>query len=90
MTRFQVGFKESLLLSEGVPSVPSPAPTELPAEEILSHMARAEGALRTHLWCPPGGPESSAEVIVTHGNLIRYLICSQLIISATKTHFLLA
>eukprot|EP00435_Cladocopium_sp_Y103_P027657 s1825_g6.t2 len=77
----KVVLKESPLLAEGVPLVPSPAPEvlrELPAEALVGDMSRAEGALRTHLWRPAGGPESSAEVIVAHGNVIRYVICRAL------------
>ncbi|CAL1132693.1 unnamed protein product [Cladocopium goreaui] len=77
----KVALKESPLLAEGVPLVPSPAPEvlrELPAEALVGDMSRAEGALRTHLWRPAGGPESSAEVIVAHGNVIRYVICRAL------------
>lgn len=77
----KVALKESPLLAEGVPLVPSPAPEvlrELPAEALVGDMSRAESALRTHLWRPAGGPESSAEVIVAHGNVIRYVICRAL------------
>jgi len=79
-------LKESSLLGEGIPLVPSPAPEalqQLPAEALIGDMSRAEGALRTHLWRPRGGPESSVEVIVAHGNVIRYLICRALQLNPT-------
>eukprot|EP00930_Biecheleria_cincta_P085330 TRINITY_DN74723_c0_g1_i1.p1 TRINITY_DN74723_c0_g1~~TRINITY_DN74723_c0_g1_i1.p1 ORF type:complete len:314 (-),score=58.32 TRINITY_DN74723_c0_g1_i1:59-1000(-) len=72
--------KESPLLREGIPLVPSPSPEgleSLPEEELFCDAARAEGALRAHLWRPTGQqPEkTSVEVVVGHGNMIRYLVC---------------
>jgi len=74
---------ESPLLEEGFPIVPSPSPAGLdpiPEDELMRDMARAEGAFRTHVW-PPSGEEkdsSTVEVVVGHGNLIRYLVCRAL------------
>lgn len=74
---------ESPMLEEGIPIVPSPSPaalTAVPEDELMQSMARAEGAFRTHVW-PPSGEESEAisvEVVVAHGNLIRYLVCRAL------------
>eukprot|EP00439_Symbiodinium_sp_Y106_P079884 s7_g18.t1 len=80
----KVRTKESPLLAEGIPVVPSPAPEqlqEIPHEVLASDGARAEGALRTHVWRPAGGPDASAEVVIGHGNLIRYLVCRALQLS---------
>ncbi|CAJ1375093.1 unnamed protein product [Effrenium voratum] len=73
--------KESDLLVEGVPMVPDPAPEQLqqlPKDVLFKDMVRAEGALRTHLWRPAGGPESTAEIVVGHGNQMRYVLCRAL------------
>ncbi|CAK9075691.1 unnamed protein product [Durusdinium trenchii] len=62
----KVKMKESSLLAEDVPMVPSPAPEallQLSPEAVLNDLARAEGALRTHLWRPTGGPHSSVEAV---------------------------
>mmetsp|Transcript_59238 Transcript_59238/g.183988 ORF Transcript_59238/g.183988 Transcript_59238/m.183988 type:complete len:110 (-) Transcript_59238:19-348(-) len=45
-----------------------------------SPQERAEGALRALLWRPSGSrpDEASVEIVVSHGNLIRYLVCRAL------------
>ncbi|CAE7205318.1 pgam5 [Symbiodinium pilosum] len=80
----KVRTKESPLLAEGIPMVPSPAPEQLetiPAEILANDGARAEGALRTHVWQPSGGVDTTAEVVVGHGNSIRYMLCRALQLS---------
>lgn len=75
---------ETALLDEGLPLVPSPAPPGLAAsageDEMLADLTRAEAALCGLVWRPTGEDRDrgSVEVIVTHGNVIRYLTCRAL------------
>eukprot|EP00927_Polykrikos_kofoidii_P079895 TRINITY_DN76731_c0_g1_i1.p1 TRINITY_DN76731_c0_g1~~TRINITY_DN76731_c0_g1_i1.p1 ORF type:complete len:387 (-),score=62.51 TRINITY_DN76731_c0_g1_i1:140-1300(-) len=72
------------LLAEGLPVLPSPASSGVVEafEEANAdaELARAEGAFRAHIWQPTGElPERvNVEVIVSHGNLLRYLTCRSL------------
>jgi len=75
--------KESALLAEGMPAMPSPVPAalgEVSAEELRYDSARAEGAFRAHFWRPTGEEPDKVgiEVIVSHGNILRYLVCRAL------------
>lgn len=70
----------SQLLSEGVPRIPSPAPAALLAAdegEVFRDLTRAESALRAHVWTPLGAEDDTVnvDVIVGHGNMMRYLVC---------------
>lgn len=72
--------RESALFAEGLPTIPSPRPAALGVvsdEELLCDSSRAEGAFRALMWRPTGEcPEkASVEVVVGHGNVIRYLTC---------------
>lgn len=73
----------SELLAEGVPFVPSPAPLALAAlgeEELRPAALRAEDAFRAHVWRPSGErrEQVSVEVVVGHGNSLRYILCRAL------------
>lgn len=79
----EISLIESALLEEGVPIVPSPSPpslTSVPDEEVMQDTVRAEAAFRTHVWPPSGEDQSvsSAEVVIGHGNFIRYFVCRAL------------
>lgn len=79
----EISLIESVLLEEGVPIIPSPSPTSLasvPEEEVMQDTLRAEAAFRTHVWPPSGEDQgvSSAEVVIGHGNFIRYFVCRAL------------
>jgi len=77
---------ESGLFAEAVPGLPSPAPEalkEVPAAELEADAARAEAAFRALVWSPKLTSKeqvglTSVEVVVGHGNLIRYLACRAL------------
>lgn len=77
---------ESALLAEGVPTIPSPSPealSDLPPEDVALDGARAEGAFSAHVWTPTGehADRNTVEVVVGHGNVIRYLVCRALQLS---------
>lgn len=71
------------LLDEGIPVLPSPAPAALEgleASELAADLSRAEGALRAFTWRPSAEQPDQlrVEVLVGHGNVLRYLICRAL------------
>lgn len=77
---------ESQLLAEGIPTRPSPAPAALgdvSEAELKADGVRAEEAFRALIWRPQGKGEeqqglATVEVVVGHGNVIRYLLCRAL------------
>jgi len=77
---------ESALLKEGIPVLPSPAPQGFiesisgDEAELALDATRAEGAFRAHVWRPTGEEPSraSADVVVGHGNMLRYIACRAL------------
>lgn len=76
---------ESELLAEGMPVLPSPSSLrkeDIEEKELQTDAARADGAFRAHIWRPSGGDDgegkTTVEVVVGHGNVIRYLICRAL------------
>jgi len=74
---------ESALLAEGVPILPSPMPVALVGMddgEVALNAVIAEGAFLAFVW-PPTGQDHDREivdVVVAHGNIIRYLVCRAL------------
>lgn len=71
---------ESALLAEGLPVLPSPLPValgEVSDDELMLDASRAEGAFRALMWRPTGArPQRvTVDVVVSHGNLVRYLVC---------------
>lgn len=74
------------LLEEGVPLVPDPVPAHFhapPEAELAEELARAEEAFYTLIWRPTGEEPGriTTEVVVSHGNIIRYLVCRALQLS---------
>jgi len=71
---------ESSQLAEGIPLIPSPAPRELVEKSAEAEPERMEAAFHAHMWLPTGEIQDlvSAEVVVTHGNVIRYFLCRAL------------
>eukprot|EP00929_Paragymnodinium_shiwhaense_P067974 TRINITY_DN34169_c0_g1_i1.p1 TRINITY_DN34169_c0_g1~~TRINITY_DN34169_c0_g1_i1.p1 ORF type:complete len:351 (+),score=43.54 TRINITY_DN34169_c0_g1_i1:53-1105(+) len=81
----KVSLRETALLNEGMAIVPSPLPASGPPEVSEKDQARFEAALKAHAWRPTGeAPERvCADVVVSHGNIIRYLTCRSLQLPAS-------
>eukprot|EP00123_Amoebidium_parasiticum_P014087 comp22321_c0_seq1/m.33167 comp22321_c0_seq1/g.33167 ORF comp22321_c0_seq1/g.33167 comp22321_c0_seq1/m.33167 type:complete len:276 (-) comp22321_c0_seq1:357-1184(-) len=69
------------LSEEGFPIAPVPPSmvTDISDSEVHQDGARIEAAFRKHFYRPPANQkESSHEIIVCHGNVIRYFVCRAL------------
>lgn len=60
-------------LWEPLPGSPSPEPTE---RDVEAHRVRAEHAFLE--FCQPSANSARMEIIVSHGNMIRYFVCRAL------------
>jgi serine/threonine-protein phosphatase PGAM5 len=81
-------FNMGEALAECVPALPSPSPpafADIPEAELADAGLKAETAIRAHVWTPGGLEEErvSTEIVVSHGNIIRYMICRALQLSPT-------
>ena len=77
----QAEQRSSDLLWECTPSVPEGFEqyfTHIPAEHIIQSGARAQEVFATYFKPPSPETEEQHELIVSHGNLISYLVCRAL------------
>lgn len=80
----QVPFRTTSMLCEAMPCVPRGVtlnPAEWPTKGITRDHKRAEKALERYFKRAQG--EDKHDVIVAHGNIIRYMICRLLNVDAT-------
>lgn len=76
--RYRGTFQSCDLLRECVPGFPKALRKKYghtDAKKLANHKKQAEGAFRKHFKSPR---RNSVEVLVCHGNVIRYLICRSL------------